>query len=180
MIDDTHKTITDTIENRVRAGFDPTISGWQTFITKLLNSMNEFLSEGSIVTFQQLSMDEKNFYENLYVRVEVPNVAYGLYIPPSVRHQMMYENDNRKVSYIETFDPEKTLDSGSLLACRSDNYETIVNVLFAHPPYTPAVDVYEKGKLIAGYTYHMINECIEELSDLLQVHLTSKDIGGDP
>jgi len=47
----------------------------------------------------------------------------------------------------------------------------ILNALFAHPPAMAAVDVYETGSLIAGYTYRTNGECASSLTALMRTHL---------
>jgi hypothetical protein len=48
----------------------------------------------------------------------------------------------------------------------------ILNALFAHPPTLAAVDVYERGRMIGGYTYASIEACRENLTELMKIHLT--------
>lgn len=58
-------------------------------------------------------------------------------------------------------------DAGILSACRAKNYQTIANVLIVHPPHSPAVDVYDQGRLIAGYRYASIPDCRKEIGIIL-------------
>ena len=62
-------------------------------------------------------------------------------------------------------------DAGVLVASRSEAHDVVLNVLFAHPPFTPAVDVYESGQFTAGYQYADIDACRQELESVLQRHL---------
>ena len=39
--------------------------------------------------------------------------------------------------------------------------------------FTPAIDVYDDGQLLAGYVYNTIDECVDNLTRVLQVHLQS-------
>jgi hypothetical protein len=47
----------------------------------------------------------------------------------------------------------------------------VINALMAKPPFTPAIDVYDNGQLLAGYIYNTIDECIGDLARVLQIHL---------
>jgi hypothetical protein len=58
-----------------------------------------------------------------------------------------------------------------VLACRKADFNLIINALLAKPPYTPAIDVYDDGQLLAGYVYNTIDECIGDLTKVLQIHL---------
>ena len=106
----------------------------------------------------------------------VPGHVTALYISPSVRHQMMFGNRGAEETDVPAYRPEDAADDGILLACREKNYQTIVNVLFAHPPHTPAIDVYDQGGLIAGYSYASIPACREEISTIIQTHLSAPTI----
>jgi hypothetical protein len=68
-------------------------------------------------------------------------------------------------------DPKNPPDDGIILACRKTDLSVVINALFAKPPFMPAVDVYEDGQLLAGYVYKDTEECIQELSDIMQTHL---------
>ena len=65
-------------------------------------------------------------------------------------------------------------DEGIVLACRKNDFNVVINALLANPPFTPAIDVYDDGKLLAGYIYNTIDECIGNLTKVLQVHLQSE------
>jgi hypothetical protein len=39
--------------------------------------------------------------------------------------------------------------------------------------FTPAIDVYDNGQLLAGYVYNTIDECVDNLTTVLQIHLQS-------
>jgi hypothetical protein len=62
-------------------------------------------------------------------------------------------------------------DSGIVLACRSGLYDLIINTLFARQPYTPGIDVYENGGLLAGYSFQTQAECQEELPRVIRTFL---------
>lgn len=161
--DQNHK-LAQTIEQRVGSGHSEIVAGWQFVLQDMLNRMQPFLKPASIVTFQQILAEEKVFFERLFDEVPVPTVAHAFYLPPSVRHQMLGgqsgDSDDIGVS-----------DAGVVVASRVDNHDVIVNALFAMGACTPAVDVYEKGQLVAGYQYLSIDACRSELGTVLGRHL---------
>jgi len=67
--------------------------------------------------------------------------------------------------------PDNPPDEGIVLGCRKTDLTVVVNALLAKPPFTPAVDVYDDGQLLAGYVYNTIDECIGGLSDIFKTHL---------
>ena len=141
------------------------------FLADLLGQMSPYMTGGLLVTFQSLQPHEKDFFLKLHAGVRVPDAVAALYLPPSVRHQMLYRHQTNKAALLGSDDPDNPPDAGIFLGSRVNDFGVIVNALFAHPPFTPAVDVYERGQLIAGYTYYGIEDCIQALSDLLLVHL---------
>jgi hypothetical protein len=168
---DSGRRVADIIGQRVGAGENEQVAGWQKMLTGLLENMAPFLLRGRLVTFHTLLPAEKAFFETLHKDIVVPGHVTALYISPSVRHQMMFGNRGAEETDVPAYRPEEAADDGILLACREKNYQTIVNVLFAHPPHTPAIDVYDHGGLIAGYSYASIKACREEVSTVIQTHL---------
>lgn len=167
----TNRRISETIGRRVRVGADPTVAGWQKMLTDLLQQMAPYTAAGRLVTFRTLRPAEKEFFQSLTAAVRIPDGVRAVYLPPSVRHQMLQGGQPGKTPAVGDQDPDDPPDAGILLGHRSGRFDVIVNALFAYPPYTPAVDVYDRGQLIAGYTYYGITQCREALSALLQNHL---------
>jgi hypothetical protein len=62
-------------------------------------------------------------------------------------------------------------DAGVVVASRHGEFDVIVNALFAFHPFTPAIDVYDRGQLIAGYQFETVDACLSELSNVLDRHL---------
>ena len=80
----------------------------------------------------------------------------------------MYTNQGLDIPAGETV----PRDDGVLLFSRTTSNETIVNGLFAHQPFAPAVDVYDQGALLAGCVYENIGECLADLNAVIQTHLS--------
>ncbi len=168
--EDENRFVADTIAQRVRVGDDPIVAGWQNMLSAILTKMRPFLEKGRLVTFRHLLPAEKTFFSALSGSVRVPEHALALYLPPSARHQMMHANHGAGSRAPADLYPDRFPDAGVVLAA-GDGFEVILNALFAHPPTLPAVDVYESGRLIAGYTYRRIDECVSSLTALMKTHL---------
>ena len=156
--------LSQVVERRLGVGPTEIVSGWQALLKDLLIRMRPFMRRGSLVTFQNLTVDEITFFEQLNHDVSIPRSAAGFYLPPSIRSQMLGENANEKNLFAQP-------DAGVVMASHWDVFDVIVNALFAFPPFTPAVDVYERGQLTAGYQYIAIDECRAELTSILDRHL---------
>jgi len=163
--------IADIIESRSPAGPNDSVEGWHRMLINLLMQMNPFLREGRLITFQKMESNERFLFEKLYKTIVVPTDACAVYLPPSVRFQMLYKRGQGEPQPIPEHDPDNPPDSGIVLGCRREDSDAVVNALLAKPPFTPAVDVYHEGQLLAGYVYHTIDECIDAISSIFQTHL---------
>ena len=163
--------IANIIESRSPAGQQEVVEGWHRMLQRFLSKFEPYLLEGHLVTFRHLREKEKFVFENLHQKITVPPSTAAIYIPPSVRHQMMYSRPKGKSQPIPDHSPDDPPDKGIVLACCKGDLSVIVNALLAKPPFTPAIDVYENGQLLAGYTYDTMEECIGELSKVMRIHL---------
>jgi len=153
---------------RVQAGADPVVAGWQCFLEGMLIRLEDYLIPGSLVTFQSVAPDEKVFFEGLNSAVAIPPNVSAVFIPPSVLQGMMFTPDSGPAP------ARMPNDSGILLACRRRDYTIVLNTFFAFPPYAAGIDVYEEGRLLAGYSYATVNECRENLAHVMNTYLNPR------
>ena len=163
----------EVIESRSPAGRNESVQGWHNLLKKILFQMAPYLREGHLVTFRSITDRESVFFEKLRQKVTVPIFVGAIYMPPSVRFQMLYHRPQSEPQPIPDHSPDNPPDEGILLACRKNDFNVVINALMAKPPFTPAIDVYDDGQLLAGYVYNTIDECIGDLTKVLQIHLQS-------
>jgi hypothetical protein len=166
-----NKRMVEIIESRSPAGRHDSVQGWHNLLKDLLSQMAPYLRQGHLVTFQELKEQERLFFEKRLQTIRVPATVRALYLPPSVRHQMMYRRPEGEPQPIPEHSLDHPPDDGIVLACRKNDVNVVINALLAKPPFAPAIDVYDDGRLLAGYVYHTIGECIANISDVLQTHL---------
>ncbi|NNL75954.1 MAG: hypothetical protein HKO68_06435 [Desulfobacterales bacterium] len=159
------------IESRSPAGRNDSVQGWHNLLKKILFRMAPYLQEGHLVTFRSITDQESVFFEKLRRKVTVPISVGAIYMPPSVRFQMLYHRPESEPQPIPEHSPENPPDKGIVLACRKVDFNLVINALMAKPPFTPAIDVYDNGQLLAGYIYNTIDECIGDLTKVFQIHL---------
>jgi hypothetical protein len=152
------------VEERAGVGTTEIVSGWQAMLVNFLSRMKPFMRPGVTVTFQHLTPSEMTLFERLSNEVTVPQSAAAIYLPPSVREQMLGE---KQVISDESGHP----DAGVVVASHYNDFDVIVNVLFAFHPFAPAIDVYDRGQLMAGYQFETVDACMAELSTVLGRHL---------
>ena len=166
-----NSNIAEIIESRSPAGRQDSVQGWHNLLKKLLSQMTPYLKEGHLVTFQTLNDRERGFFEELHAKVTLPQTVSAIYMPPSVRFQMLYHRPEGEPPAVPDHSPENPPDEGIVLGCCRTDLNVVVNALLAKPPFTPAIDVYDNGQLLAGYVYNTIDECIADLTKILQIHL---------
>ena len=138
---------------------------------KIFSQTALYLQEAHLVTFRSLTDRESVFFEKLRQKVTVPIFVGAIYMPPSVRFQMLYDRPESEPQPIPEHSLDNPPDEGIVLACRETDFNVVINALLAKPPFTPAVDVYDDGQLLAGYVYNTIDECIGDLTKVLHSHL---------
>ena len=150
---------------------DPRISAWYRNLKGQLHKLQPFLVPGRLVTFQQITPEESDFFQMLAGTVRVPESVCAVFIPPSVVQAAMWSDS---IDYTATGKAGLygiAPDAGAVVAQRCGSLQTIVNALFAFPPLQPGIDVYEDGRLLAGYTYQDQQACTDELSEILTIFL---------
>ena len=170
MSDPSHRnssSIDTTIHQRVGVGANALVHGWQSMLDDLLRQMRPYLKPSHIITFAQMTEAEQTTYTRIVERITLPKQVCGVFMPPSVRNQILYSNQNKPIPD-EMASPS---DDGVLLFADGSTNHTIVNVLLAHPPYAAAVDVYQNGALLAGYVYADIDACLKEIGDVVRTYL---------
>jgi hypothetical protein len=96
----------------------------------------------------------------------------AVFLPPSVLKTMTGGDAQPAEITSAGFAAISGGDAGIVLAVRcAGNYRVIANSLLAFPPYAPGIDIYEEGRLLAGYAYHTVDECIEEMSQVFRTYL---------
>lgn len=164
----------DIIESRSPAGKNESVLGWHNLLKKILHQMAPYLRESHLVTFRSLTDQEAVFFEKLIKKISVPPSVAAIYMPPSVRYQMFYDRPAGEPQPIPEHSPDNPPDEGIVLACQKADFNVVINALMAKPPFTPAIDVYDNGQLLAGYVFNTIDECIADLAKVLQIHLQSR------
>ena len=150
---------------RVQAGADPVVAGWQCLLEGMLIRLEDYLVPGRLVTFQSVAPDEKVFFEDLTRAVAIPPTVRAVFIPPSVLQGMLFSPDSGPA-------PARIpSDSGIVLASRGQDYSIVLNTFFAGPPYAAGIDVYEDGRLLAGYSFSTVSECRDNLARIIHTYL---------
>jgi len=158
-------------DHRIRSGCDAVIAGWQCFLEEMLIRLEAFLIPGSLVTFQTLEPDERRLFERLHDSLILPPHVSGVFIPPSVLQGMIPDDYRNLDGHASAGIPRSPSDCGIVLACQHREYRLIINSLLALPPYSPGIDVYAEGDLLAGYAFASVSECQANLQPVIWTYL---------
>ncbi len=93
--------------------------------------MAPYLREGHLVTFRSITDRESVFFEKLQQKVTVPISVGAIYMPPSVRFQMLYRRPQSEPQPIPDHSPDNPPDDGIVLACRKADFNVVINALMA-------------------------------------------------
>ena len=167
-----NRRIGETITQRTGTGSNELVAGWQKMLANLLDNFSPYLKPARIVTFKHLTSEEEQLFHQIVQHVDVPDDVCGIYISASARNQMMYTNQGQKIPE-EASSPN---DDGALLFSLPSSRATIINVLLAHSPHMPAIDVYDDGALLAGYIYESIDDCLGSLTKVIAIHLGGQSV----
>lgn len=177
MPDNRSRYVSDVISRRLSDEKAGRVSaGWHRLLAEMMGRYDLYLIAGRLVTFQQLEADEKTLFESLHSRLSIPEHCAAIYVPPSVVKNMMAAHPDG-AAHVQ---PTKPSDAGALLVSRKSDFQVIVNAVLGLPPFMPAVDVYENGRMIAGYVYKTIEECVTELGGVMATHLGNRSTGNAP
>jgi len=135
-------------------------------------SLEPYLAAGHIVTFQNLAPEEKTFYEGIVHTIHVPKSVCAVFIPPSIVQQAMWPGGGSQEPSESSGLYRISPDAGAIAAQRCGASDIIVNALFSLPPFIPGIDVYEDGRLLAGYTFKDHQGCADSLSEILKTYLS--------
>jgi hypothetical protein len=159
-------------ETRIDAGADPAVAGWQCFLEEILVQLERFFRPGKMITFQRLLEDEQHFFGRLRREIALAPSTCAVFIPPSVLKTMTGADPGPETATSPGYAAISGGDAGIVLAVKcAGDYRIIANSLLAFPPYSPGIDVYEEGRLLAGYAYNTVNECLDEMAKVFGTYL---------
>ncbi|MCK7509803.1 MAG: hypothetical protein MZV70_41090 [Desulfobacterales bacterium] len=140
----------------------PVVAGWQSFLEGVLIRLEDYLVPGQPGHIPVGRTRRKGFFRGAcrQRRRAIHPTVCAVFIPPErSARQMFYGLDSGPAP------ARLATDAGIVLAMPSAaTYAIVLNTLFAMPPYAAGIDVYEEGRLIAGYSYASVSECRDNLS----------------
>ena len=113
---------------------DSRVANWYRDLRQQLISLKPYLVAGRIVTFQNITPEEKAFFEELIQRVDIPVDVCAVFIPPSIVQEAMWPGHGKRQSTDAPGIYKISPDAGAVAAQRCGVSNIIVNALFCIPP----------------------------------------------
>jgi len=163
-MDEAVKSIFDKADARIKAGQEPLDADWQATLELMLLMIHRPLLDnpGRLLPTQIDGQDEWDFYLDIQEKLDLPPDTYAALFTPSA---------------LQTIPgPEsEELDVTGRTPWERNAYSTIISDRPEHSKImqvslpgavSVGIDVFEDGKHFANYTYHTIEECLDDLSNV--------------
>jgi hypothetical protein len=163
-MDEAVKNVFDKADARIEAGQEPIDADWQATLELMLLMIHRPLMDnpGRLLPAQIDGQDEWDFYLDIQEKLDLPpNTYVALFTPSALRTIPGPESEE--------------LDDTGIAPWERNAYSIIISdrpdhskIIHASLPGVESVgiDVFEDGKRFANYTYHTIEECLDDLSNV--------------
>ena len=176
-MDEAVKNIFDKADARVRAGQEPLDADWQATLELMLLMIHKPLLDnpGRLLPAQIEGQDEWDFYLDIQEKLDLPPDTYAaLFTPSALQTIPGPEPEDLEITGIAPW--ERNAYSIIISDCPEHN-----KIMQASLPGVESVgiDVFEDGKHFANYTYHTIEECLDDLSNVTWIFFSHRDEWSD-
>ena len=166
------KAIFKKAEDREKAGGDHFVTGWQATLELMLLMMEKHFLEnpGQLLPMQISGDDEWEFYLDVIKKIDLPPDTGAVLVTPGAFKEMRL---------FETLE----LDENELARWNRNAYSLILSNLRDHTLILQAslpgiefagIDIFKDGKHFADYMYNTVEECLNELSNVIWLFFQPK------
>lgn len=155
-------------EKRVESGCGPSEAAWQATLELFFVMMPENLAEGKserglsgpILPLRLENDAESAFYTFVDGKADLPPNTRGLFITPSAFENLTFSEK------IRTASRHAPGNAYWLLIGDTGSYEKILHTSLPGAKHI-GTDILEDGNHLANYSYHTIDECLDDLSNVI-------------
>ena len=161
-MDEAVKNIFDKADARIEAGQEALDADWQAILELMLLMIHRDLLDnpGRLLPAQIDGQDEWDFYLDIQEKLDLPPDAYAaLFTPSALKTIPVPESRELDVTGIAPWER----NAYSIIISDSPDHSKIMHVSLPGVE-SVGIDVFEDGKHFANYTYHTIEECLDDLS----------------
>jgi len=163
-MDEAVKNIFDKADARVEAGQEPIDADWQATLELMLLMMHRHLLDnpGRLLPAKIDGQDEWDFYLDIREKLDLPPDIYAaLFTPSALKTIPAPDSEDSEMTGIAPWER----NAYSILISDSPDHSKIIQVSLPGVE-SVGIDVFEDGKHFANYTYHTIEECLDDLSNV--------------
>jgi len=163
-MDEAVKNVFDKADARIEAGQEPIDADRQATLELMLLMIHRHLlnNPGRLLPAQIDGQDEWDFYLDIREKLDLPPDTYAaLFTPSALKTIPALESEELDVTGIAPWER----NAYSILISDSPDHSKIIQVSLPGVE-SVGIDVFEDGKHFANYTYHTIEECLDDLSNV--------------
>ncbi len=151
---------------RKQSGCDPLSADWQAILEIALNLAHTHLrrNPGRLLPLQIGEDEEWEFYVDLLDKLDLPPDTFAVLSTPSFSSNLLDALDDREFEVAEDCVLPWEKDAYLVIISDCSDHARIMQVSLPTASTSASIDVYEEGKLLANYSYHTIEECVEALA----------------
>jgi hypothetical protein len=160
------KKIYDLAEYRKQSGQEPFQADWQAYLETILLMMQKPLlnNPGKLLPMSIKEQKEWSFYLDVQENLDLPPNTYGvLMTPSSFEHLLALEIRESEGMKNEVLKPR---DAYNVIISRYNNHSTIMQISLPGLD-SVGIDVYEEGNHFADFSYNTIEECMNDLANVV-------------
>jgi len=176
-IDEAVKNVFDKADARVEAGQEAFDADWQATLELMLLMIHRHLLDnpGRLLPTKIDGEDEWDFYLDIQEKLDLPPDTYAaLFTPSALKTIPALESDELDVTGIAPWER----NAYSTLISDSPDHSKIIQVSLPGVE-SVGIDVFDDGKHFANYTYHTIEECLDDLSNVTWTFFSQRDEWSD-
>jgi hypothetical protein len=147
---------------QIEAGRTPGVVHWQAALASMLTTVSAHLVPGDIIPAASMGDGAAQRFEALQARLDFSPFVCGVFLPPELADTL---------SPAKIAPPLVRAEKGSMkiLVVRVGDFRRILTAEIA--PGRPGIDIFEDGSLLGSYEYDTPEDCMDDLSKVVWIHL---------
>ncbi|MDX9786615.1 MAG: hypothetical protein RBT11_07555 [Desulfobacterales bacterium] len=161
--------ITKKITHWIDEGKDPRIAHWQGGLERLQEVVSPYMKPGNLVPVQPLNAEDVTVFNAALAAVDLSPTLTAAFIPPAIAGQIVPPETIAELQRIERGKP-----AYKILIVRPGAEERMVCIELSEHAEKPGLDIFEAGVLLGSYDFTTQQDCLDNLTKTLRVHIWKK------
>jgi hypothetical protein len=167
--------VIERFEARKKAGRDHRHVSWQASLESMLVLMEKHLNPGEFLPMQIDNDEESEFYWDIRKKLDLPPDTIAILITPSANKSLCetLEKIPEYQAIKQAWPSASERNAFSLMVARYEDRTTVIQVSLPGIE-SVGIDVFEDGVHFGDYSYNTVDECLNNLSEVLWTYLSPK------